>query len=332
MPRAPGTRLDGYRLVAHLADGAQAEVHLARSEATGEQVVVKIPHPRTLDQTPLVQRWRREVSITEDLRHPNLQCRVDVGQAHSEPYLALEYAAGGTLRQRIADHPGTLPVDEVVAWAADLARALGHLHRRGIVHRDVKPDNLYLTAVGRVKLGDFGAAIRLGSGPTRPRLFALPTPLEGTPEYLSPEQALGRPVDPRSDLYSWGVVVFELLTGEVPLTGTDPQAVLDAHLRQDPGLPSRLRPEVPPGLDAVVAGALRRHPEDRYGTAEEILADLERLDDPDLAGATPEPDPPWEGSVGGDEARAVARVVGVVLVSFLGVVAAILALSAVLRG
>ncbi len=332
MARPLGTRLDGYRLVAHLADGAQAEVHLARSEATGEQVVIKIPHPHTLDQAPLVQRWRREVAVTEHLHHPNLQRRLDVGAAHSEPYLVLEYASGGTLRQRIDAAPGTIPVDQVVAWMADLARALGYLHGLGIVHRDLKPENLYVTATGSLKLGDFGAATRAGHGQDRRRLFELPTPIEGTPEYLSPEQVLGHPAQAASDLYSWGVVAFETATGTVPITGADPLAAMAAHLHDDPGPPSQRRPDLLPGLDVVVARALRRRPQDRYGSAHEILADLDRLDELDHLDRSSTPDPPLEGTIGGDETRALLRVVAVTLVSFLGVVAAVLALSAVLRG
>jgi eukaryotic-like serine/threonine-protein kinase len=333
--RPPGTQIDGYVLVEHLADGAQAEVHVADDLATGRPVILKFPHRHTLEQTPLVQRWRREVAITEGLDHPNLQCRLDVGAFHREPYLVLEYAPGGTLRQRLSAASGTLRLDQVTAWAWQMADGLAYLHDRGILHRDLKPENVYVTVDGAVKIGDFGAATR--EVRHRRRFWDLPTPPEGTPEYLSPEQILGLPGDPRSDLYSWGVVVYELLTGTVPLTGPDPEAAMAAALRGRPEPPSRLRPDVSAGLDAVVLRALRRWPEHRYASAADLIEDLDRIG-PDGSGPIDlgrfdlAPEPPREGTIGGNELGALVRLVGVIMVSFLGVVAAVLALSAVLRG
>ena len=334
--RPPGTRLDGYRLVAHLADGAEAEVHLARSEATGQQVVVKIPHPRTLDQAPLVQRWRREVSLTEELHHPNLQCRVDVGQPRSEPYLVFDYASAGTLRQQIDAAPGSIPVDQVVAWMADLARALGYLHGLGIVHRDLKPENLYVTATGSLKLGDFGAATRAGHGQERRRFFELPTPIEGTPEYLSPEQVLGQPAQAPSDLYSWGVVASRPPPGRCRSPAPIPSQPWPRTCVSTRACPADTVPTSPTGPRR--GGGSRPcadAPRTGYASAEEIVADLGRLDRLDHVDRSLQPGA--RSAVGGDHRRATrperwSALVMVTLVSFLGVVAAVLALSAVLRG
>jgi len=334
MSRPPGTRIDRYVVLEHLADGAQAEVHVAEDLDTGRLVILKFPHRHTLEQTPLVQRWRREVAITEGLDHPNLQCRLDVGAFHREPYLVLEYAAGATLRQHLSAAPGGLRLDQVTAWAWQMADGLAYLHDRGILHRDLKPENVYVTAEGTIKIGDFGAATR--EVRHRRHFWELPTPPEGTPEYLSPEQILGQPGDPRSDLYSWGVVVYELLTGTVPLTGPDPEAAMTAALSGHPEPPSRRRRDLPPGLDAVVLTALRRWPEHRYGSAREVIEDLDRVGPDgrgpiDLARFDLAAEPARPGAIGGNELGALVRLVGVILVAFVSVVALILALSAAVR-
>ena len=326
MAREPGTRLDRYELLDHLADGAQAEVHRARDTRTGEVVAIKIPHQRVLQNPELARRWRRELALTEGLVHPNLACRHVVHERHSEPYLVLDYAGGGSLDRQVA--PGTAPLqaDDVIDWLRQLAQALAHLHAVGIVHGDVKTANLLLTDDLTLKLGDYGAA----TTDRRSRWWDLPTPPEGTPEYLSPEQVLGQAPDARSDVYSWGVVAYELLTGQVPLTGPNPLAAMEAHLSGTISPISTHRSDVPPGLEAVVLRSLRRLPADRYPDVEALLHDLDDLDrvEPPCDSS---PDPPLAGVVGGSPMRALLLLVAATTTACLTVAAAAFALTAMLR-
>jgi serine/threonine-protein kinase len=328
VPRPTGTRIDHYELLEHLGDGAQAEVHRARDNRTGQVVVVRIPHARVLDRPVLAARWRREAALTECLIHPNVQRRLDVGERHHEPDVVLEYAGGGSLDGWVNDRNPRLPVGQAVQWGRQLAQALAYLHHLGIIHRDLKPANLLVTDDLELKLADFGAAT---ATPGRRRLWDLPGPPEGTPEYLSPEQVTGRPGDERSDIYSWGVVMYELLTGAVPYTGADPLAAMTAHLN-DALVPLRdLRPEVPPGLEVVVLTALRRQPGQRYRSALALLDGLDHFDrlDPDDYDLSPEP--PIPGVIGGSEGPALARFAFLVAAGFLSLVAFVILVSVALR-
>jgi serine/threonine-protein kinase len=335
VPRPAGLRVDHYELIEHLADGAQAEVHRAKDVRSGQEVVVKFPHPRVLEQPVLAARWRREAHLTEALAHPNLQCRLDVGERHSEPYVALEYAAGGSLDGWVPTDPAisgsgtSLPVGQAVVWGRQLALALAYLHHLGIVHRDLKPGNILVTDDLELKLADFGAATTVAR--RRRRLWQLPVPPEGTPEYLSPEQVTGQPGDERSDIYGWGVVMYELLAGHVPITGPDRFTAMAAHLHADPPPLEDERPDVPPALGGVVRTALRRRPEQRYQSALALVDDLDHLDELDPAAFDHSPDPPIRGVVGGNEGMALLRLALLVAVGFLGVVAVAVGLSVALR-
>lgn len=359
MSRPDGTRVDHYELLSYLGDGAQAEVHRAKDLRDGSEVVIKFPRSHNLDHPVLAARWRREAALTEGLHHPRIVCRHDDGERHSEPYLVAEYACHGNLRGFMGTPVDPLPVAQALTWGRQLAEALAFLHSQGIVHQDVKPENILVTSDLSIKLGDFGAAIavgpmrrpRLGGSHPRPhqprrRLLSLPVPPEGTAGYLSPEQIIGRPSDERSDIYSWGVVMYELLTGQVPFAGADPLTAMTAHLQSRP-LPVRdLRPDVAPAVEGVVMTAMRRHPGHRYADAATLLADLDRLDSPGPATsgpATSDPgslgprtfdlgaEEPITTPVGGAELTALLRVVVIVVVAFLTLATAAIALTAVLH-
>jgi serine/threonine-protein kinase len=297
--RPAGTKVDHYQLVEHLADGAQAEVHRAIDQRSGAEVIVKFPHARVLDHPDLADRWRRETALTESLGHPNIQCHLDVGQRHCEPYVVLEYARGGSLAGWVNAQRAGFPVEQVIQWGRQLAQVLAYLHHLGVLHRDLKPANILVTDDFDLKLADFGAAVVL---PRRRHWLQLPVPPEGTPEYLSPEQVTGHLGDQRSDIYGWGVVMYELLTGHVPLTGSDPAAAMAAHLTDIPVSLHCLRSEVPLSLEAVVLTALRRQPEHRYPSALALLDDLDRLDHLDVASYDLRPEPPMGASSAGPKA------------------------------
>jgi serine/threonine protein kinase len=329
VPRPPGTRIDHYELVEHLADGAQAEVHRGVDLRSGDIVVLKFPHPHVLDQPGLVGRWRREVALTEALRHPGVQCRLDIGERHHEPYVVLDYASGGSLRGWVHPAGPHVPIAQAVEWGRELAAALSYLHGLGIVHRDIKPDNVLVTAENTLKLADFGAATR--SGAPRSRRWGLQAPVEGTPEYLSPEQIIGAPGDERSDIYGWGVVMYELISGRVPHTGPDPVAAMAAHLNDTPVPLHELRPDVPPDLEAVVLTALRRQPGRRHPSAEALLDDLEHLDGLAPADFDLRPEPPMGGTIGGSEGPALLRFALLVAGAFVSLVTLVVLLGVALR-
>jgi len=327
MTRPAGTRIDHYELIEHLADGAQCEVHRAKDIVTGRDVVVKFPHPRTLDHPALAGRWRRETALTEGLSHPNIQCRLDAGERHREPYLVLEYASKGSLRSWVGTEP--LPIAQVVTWGRQLAEVLAFLHHHGIVHRDVKPENLLLDDELAIKLADFGASVHIAK--RRRAWLQLPAVIEGTPEYVSPEQVMGEEGDARSDVYSWGVVVYELLTGQVPFRGPDPFSTMSARLTETPTPLVCLRPDVPPGLEAIVVTATRRSPDRRYADGAALLAALDRMDDLGPVDQSVDADPPYIARARPSEGLALLRFAGTVALAFVGIVAAIILLSVALR-
>jgi len=328
MDRPPGSRVDHYELLEHIADGAQVEVHRAKDVLSGEEVVVRFPHAQTLDNPILARRWRREAQLTEGLDHPHLQCRRDAGERHREPYMVVEYANGGGLDGWVSPTAPPLPIGQVISWGRQLAEALAYLHQRGVIHRDLKPANILVTDDLTLKLGDFGAATVTSK---RRPLWYLPVPPEGTPEYLSPEQITGHSGDERSDVYGWGVVMYELLTGRVPITGPDPMAAMAAHLTASPVAIHELRPDVPPALEVVVLTALRRRPENRYHDAAALVAQLDRLDEVDATTFDFSPEPPLAGEIGGSEASAVLRFSAVIALSFVGLTTLIILLNIALR-
>ncbi len=328
MALAPGTRLDDVELVEHLAEGATADVYRAIDQRTGAQVVIKLPLDAVLANPQRARAWRREARLTRQLHHPRLVGRIDLGRVPSKPYLAFEFVAGGTLRHELTVGP-PIPIDDAVTWARQLAEALDALHSRGLVHADVKPDNALLTSTGEIKLADFGAATKMRHLPLSPPRQVLEL-AQGTAEYMSPEQIQGRHLDARSDVYSWGVVLYELLTGTCPFTGDIELEVMDAHLRQQAVPVRTVRPEVPPGLDAVVRTALRRAPDRRQPDMAAAIADLDHYRDLDPASRDLTPEPPLDLQPLAGSARLWAFVAAVAI-SYLAVVAVLIGLTLLTR-
>lgn len=271
-----------------LGEGAYAEVWKAVDTASGAAVVMKFPLPELFGDPALFQRYRRESDIARRLDHPNIQRAVDDGTRRSEPYLVLEYGEGPTLRTWLRSHPEPCPVPLVVEWGMQLARALAYLHANGIVHRDLKPENILVGPDDMLKIMDFGTAMARGA---RRLTWKHLSQALGTPDYMAPEQVQGGRGDARSDLYAWGVLVYELACGRVPFRGDNWLGVMAAHLQANPEPPGRLRRDLPPALGAVILHAMRRYPEHRYQDAEQLLGDLEHLDalDPAVYPSAPEP-------------------------------------------
>jgi beta-lactam-binding protein with PASTA domain len=266
------TIFDGrYRVLRKLGSGGMADVFLAEDEELGRRIAIKILNDRHASDEQFVERFRREAKNAAGLSHPNIVQIYDRGEAEGTYYIAMEYLEGSTLKEAAA-HRQPLPVGEAIGYARQILSALRFAHRKGIVHRDIKPHNALIDDDGRVKVTDFGIA-RAGAASQMTEAGSI----IGTAQYLSPEQARGGVIDHRSDLYSVGVVLYELLTGTVPFTGDTPVEIAMKHLSQVPEPPSAKRPDLPRSLDQVVLRALAKDPDERYGSAEEMDAELARV-------------------------------------------------------
>jgi len=265
------TLFDGrYRILRKLGTGGMANVYLAEDEVLGRRVAIKILDDRHAGDDQFVERFRREAKNAASLSHPNIVSIYDRGEAEGTYYIAMEYLDGRSLKELIVAR-GPAPVHVAVDYARQILAAIRFAHRHGIVHRDIKPHNVLVDGEGRLKVTDFGIARAGASQMTEAGSII------GTAQYLSPEQAKGAPVDQTSDLYSVGVVLYELLTGVVPFSGDTPVEIAMKHLSAIPEPPSVKRAEVPRDLDLVVMRALAKDPAERYHSAEEMDADLRRV-------------------------------------------------------
>ena len=266
-----GTVFDGrYRIIRKLGAGGMADVYLAEDQELGRNVAIKILNDRHAADDSFIERFRREAKNAAGLSHPNIVSIYDRGEAEGTYYIAMEYLEGRSLKELIVSR-GPAPIKVAIEYARHILAALAAAHKQGIVHRDIKPHNVLIGAEGRVKVTDFGIARSGASQMTEVGSII------GTAQYLSPEQARGAPVDQTSDLYSVGVVLYEMLTGQVPFTGDTPLEIAMKHLSEVPRPPSELRPEIPHDLDSVVLRALAKDPSERYQSAEEMDADLARV-------------------------------------------------------
>jgi tRNA A-37 threonylcarbamoyl transferase component Bud32 len=273
MTTTPQVLLERYEVGRLLGSGGMAEVYEGRDRLLDRQVAIKVPLPQYAHDPAFQQRFRREAQAAASLSNAGVVAVYDTGMQDGTPFIVMEYVGGRTLKETILAE-GPLRPDRAAAIAADVCSALAAAHARGLVHRDVKPPNVMLTPSGRVKLMDLGIA-RADTAESATQTGAH-TAMIGTALYLSPEQAQGQPVDPRSDLYSLGCCLYEMLTGSVPFRGATPVAILYRHVREDPAPPRLLNPDVPPALEAVCLKALAKRPEDRYQTAVEMREDLDR--------------------------------------------------------
>jgi eukaryotic-like serine/threonine-protein kinase len=266
-----GTVFDGrYRIVRKLGAGGMADVYLAEDQELGRRVAIKILNDRHAADDSFIERFRREAKNAAGLSHPNIVSIYDRGEAEGTYYIAMEFLDGRSLKELIVGR-GPAPIKVAIDYARQILAALGAAHRHGIVHRDIKPHNVLVGPEGRLKVTDFGIARSGASQMTEVGSII------GTAQYLSPEQARGAPVDQTSDLYSVGVVLYEMLTGQVPFTGETPLEIAMKHLSEVPKPPSELRPEIPHDLDSVVLRALAKDQSERYQSAEEMDADLARV-------------------------------------------------------
>ncbi len=260
-----------YEILEQLGGGGMAIIYKARDSMLNRLVTVKILRPEFTCDEDFVQRFRREAQAVASLSHQNIVSIFDVGQEKEVYYLVMEYIEGDNLKNLVRGK-GALPQGQAVEIARQVGEALQHAHGNNIVHRDVKPQNILITTDGRAKLTDFGIA-REASTATLTQTDTI----VGSVHYLSPEQARGETAGPRSDIYSLGVVLYEMVTGVLPFQGDTPIGVALKHIQESPPSPSSINPGVSPGLEKIINRAMAKFPVDRYSMAKDLVADLERL-------------------------------------------------------
>jgi tRNA A-37 threonylcarbamoyl transferase component Bud32 len=271
---AVGSRLNGrYRIEDRIGSGGMSTVYRAFDETLEREVAIKIMHSDISRDDAALERFRREARTVAQLSHPHVVMVIDAGEDDGHPYIVFEYVRGETLKDRIR-REGPLPVAEAVAYAIEIGRALQAAHERGLVHRDVKPQNVLIDEEGRAKVTDFGIARGLET--TQNQLTAAGKVI-GTTDYVSPEQAMGQDVSGQSDVYSLGIVLYEMLVGEVPFSGDSHVSVAMKHVRE--GLPDvqRRRPEASAALAAVLERATAKDVAARYPTMGDLVRDLEEV-------------------------------------------------------
>jgi beta-lactam-binding protein with PASTA domain/tRNA A-37 threonylcarbamoyl transferase component Bud32 len=260
-----------YQIEREIARGGMAEVYLARDQSLNRPVALKALFPEFAREPSFVERFRREAQAAANLNHPNIVSIYDWGQESGTYFIVMEYVEGRSLRELI-QLDGPLDPGRAADIAAEIASALAFAHRSGVVHRDVKPGNVLLTESGTVKVTDFGIA-RAGTSDGLTQTGSV----MGTATYFSPEQAQGLAVDGRSDVYSVGVVLYEMVCGVPPFTAESPVSVAYKHVREEPIAPSLRNPAVPPALEQIILSALAKDPEHRYQSADDLRADILRF-------------------------------------------------------
>ncbi|MFI2201901.1 protein kinase [Streptomyces sp. NPDC020192] len=281
--RYAGQALAGgrYQLRDLLGEGGMASVHLAYDAVLDRQVAIKTLHTELGREQAFRERFRREAQAVAKLTHTNIVSVFDTGEddlgGTAMPYIVMEYVEGrplGSVLEADIRQYGAMPADKALKVTADVLAALEISHEMGLVHRDIKPGNVMVTKRGVVKVMDFGIARAMQSGVTSMTQTGM---VVGTPQYLSPEQALGRGVDARSDLYSVGIMLFQLVTGRLPFDADSPLAIAYAHVQEEPVAPSSINRSLPPAVDALVARALKKNPNERFPTAEAMRDECLRV-------------------------------------------------------
>jgi eukaryotic-like serine/threonine-protein kinase len=264
-----GEKLDQYQLTEVIARSGMASIFKAIDTATGGTVAVKVPYAQFESDVVFYSRFQREEEVGRRLDNPNI-VKVLAPLKKSRMYLVMEYIEGTSLRA-IMRQGQNLPIESALKYAIQICQALAYMHAEGVVHRDIKPENILVTDAGQVKIMDFGIA--LDESARRLTWSGLSSTI-GTPDYMAPEQVSGRRGDARTDIYSLGTILYEMLTGELPYSGPNVYSIMKAKTSQDPQPPSRYRPDLDPHLQEILLHAIERNPRNRYTTAEEMLHDL----------------------------------------------------------
>lgn len=267
----PGQMLGAYRIINRIGQGGMASVYKAYQPSMDRNVAIKVLPGQLADSPEFVTRFQQEARIIARLEHPHILPVFDYGEDNGITYFVMRYLEAGTLKDKM--QAGTLALDEIDRIFTQLADALGYAHARGIVHRDLKPANALVDEAGNLFLTDFGIAKLLESA--SPRLTQTDA-IMGTPAYISPEQAQAQPVDRRSDIYSLGIILYELVTGRVPFVADTPLAVILKHVSDPLPLPSMVKADIAPAIEQVLLKALAKNPDDRFGSTVEFVSAWKR--------------------------------------------------------
>jgi Tol biopolymer transport system component len=296
MPLQPGTRIGPYEILAPIGAGGMGEVYRARDERLARDVAVKILPPAFRGDAERLRRFEQEARATGQLNHPNILAVHDVGAHEGAPYVVEELLEGETLRQRMAGSP--LPARKALEFAAQISQGLAAAHAKGIVHRDLKPDNIFVTRDGRVKILDFGLAKLARVEPAGAALTEAPTrsatgagTVLGTAGYMSPEQVRGLPVDHRSDIFSFGSILYEMLTGRRAFQAASSVETMNAILKEDPPEFSQSAADAPAGLERILRHCLEKSPDERFQSARDLAFQIEALLAPPASSAAVAPLP-----------------------------------------
>lgn len=262
------TLANRYTILEHIGGGGMADVYRAHDKLLDRSVAVKVLRPQFTNDDEFVTRFRREAQAAARLSHPNIVNMYDVGRDEDTDYIVMEYISGETLKEKI-QREGPLPVELAVRIAIEIAEALEHAHQNNLIHCDIKPHNILVTRSGRIKVTDFGIARAVTSA-----TMTHTGTIIGSVHYFSPEQAKGGAIGAKSDIYSLGVVLYEMLTGEVPFTGETPVSIALKHLQEEPKALHEFNSGVPPLAEAVVLKAMAKEPEGRFESSTEMIADL----------------------------------------------------------
>jgi serine/threonine-protein kinase len=269
----PGDQVDRYQIESVVATGGMASVFRANDLCTGRRVALKVPRLEAECDPVFHERFNREAEIGKKLDHPAVVKVLDHNRG-KHLYMVAEWAEGRSLRQ-ILSEGGKLSPDRAVWMALEICVALEYMHREGVVHRDLKPENIIIDSEDRIKIIDFGIAQLAGA---RRLTFGKLSQVMGSPDYISPEQVKGKRGDARSDLFALGVILYEMLTGQVPFSGPNPLAVMNARLLSHPLSPREVDPSISPQLQEILYRALERDPKNRYADAREFAWDLSHPD------------------------------------------------------
>jgi len=284
MPLSPGENVGPYRIIEQLGQGGMATVFKAYHPALDRYVAIKVLHPAFKEDPNFLARFQREARIVAKLEHPHIVPVYDFSEHKGMAYLVMRYIEGETLKAHLKEGP--LPPERILEILKPVADALAYAHEQGVLHRDIKPSNVMLTPEGGIFLTDFGLARMAQSGEST----LSQNVMVGTPQYMSTEQAKGEEVDERTDIYSLGVVLFEMLTGRVPFSADTPYAVIHDHIYTPLPLPTTIKPDIFPALEQVVLRALAKEKDDRYQKVTELVLAFESAVVEAASGITPAPE------------------------------------------
>lgn len=301
-----GDMVCGYKVIELLGEGGLSQIYKAIAP-DGSTVKLKFPSLALIGDPATYERFLREFTIGQKMSHPAIQRTIAMDESSHGIFIVLEYIEGETLRAFFKDH-APLSLDKAKNIFTQLAEAVEYLHKNGVYHRDLKPENIIIGQGDKIHIVDFGIALLEGA---RRVTWGLGSDAFGTPDYMSPEQIQGKRGDARTDIYALGIILYEMLTGNVPFHGDNSLSVMSQHLTATPPAPRKINPSIPPGIEAVILKSIRRNPDQRYQNVTALLQDLKNYEELDLTQFNVEPERPARGVFTNRQIWILSAVIGV---------------------